>query len=125
MTSGVETMTEGTSVLSDGVRWASRLAVVGVVLAALTVAISLVGVELIDPLYWVGVLLSIGGVVGAAILEPESSRVRYAGGVILTMVGVLVLGYGVESGNLLALFVGVIIFIVGVAGFVVDTRRAG
>jgi len=118
-------MTEGTSVLSDGVRWASRLAVVGVVLAALTVTVSLVGVELIDPLYWVGVLLSIGGVVGAAILQSESSRVRYAGGVILTMVGVLVLGYGVESGSLSALFVGVIICVVGVIGSVLDTRRAG
>jgi len=116
-------MTEGPDVLPDGVRWGSLLAVVGVVIAVLSLVLSLVGVDAVDPLYWVAILLAMAGVVGAAIRGAQSATIRYPGGVISTMVGVLLLGYGLESGRLLAVLVGAVLFILGVLGVVVDTRR--
>jgi hypothetical protein len=55
--------------------------------------------------------------------EEEYSVVRHAGGVISAMVGVFVIGYGVENGNLLILLVGVGILVVGAVGVIFDTQR--
>jgi len=116
-------MTEDSAVLSAGIRWGSRLAALGIVIAVLSVVLSAVGVGGIDPLYWVAMLLAIVGVLGAAVRGAQSSTVRYPGGIISTMAGILVLGYGIESGHLLAVLVGVVLFVAGVVGVVVDTRR--
>ncbi|MBS3761260.1 MAG: hypothetical protein KGY43_07320 [Halodesulfurarchaeum sp.] len=157
-------MSERSDTLTDGVRWGSRLAVVGILIAALSLAISAVGIGSANPLYWAGVFLSIIAVTGAAIRgarttdtdgdgtpdhkdtggdgvpdseegttdtdgdgtpdsEEEYSVVRHAGGVISAMVGVFVIGFGVENGNLLITLVGVVILIIGVLGVIFDTQR--
>jgi hypothetical protein len=159
-------MSEHSGTLTDGVRWGSRLAVVGILIAALSLAVSAVGSGLANPLYWAGVVLSIIAVTGAAIRgarttdtdgdgtpdhkgtdtdgdgvpdseegttdtdgdgtpdsEEEYSVVRHAGGVISAMVGVFVIGYGVENGNLLITLVGVVILVVGALGVILDTQR--
>ena len=146
-------MSERSDTLTDGLRWGSRLAVVGILIAALSLAISAVGIGSANPLYWAGVFLSIIAVTGAAIRgarttdtdgdgvpdseegttdtdgdgtpdsEEEYSVVRHAGGVISAMVGVFVIGFGVENGNLLIILAGVVILIVGVLGVIFDTQR--
>jgi len=143
-------MSERSDTLSDDVRWGSRIAVVGILIAALSLAVSVVGIGSANPLYWAGIFLSIIAVIGAAIRgapttdtddgppdhkdtdsdgdgipdsEEEDSIVRYAGGVISAMVGVFVIGYGVENGNLLILLVGVVILVVGAIGVISDTQR--
>ena len=159
-------MSERSDTLTDGVRWGSRLAVVGILIAALSLAVSAVGIGSANPLYWAGVFLSIIAVTGAAIRgarttdtdvddtpdhkdtdtdgdgvpdseegttdtdgdgtpgsEEEYSVVRHAGGVISAMVGVFVIGFGVENGNLLILLVGVVILVAGALGVVSDTQR--
>ena len=141
-------MSERSDILTDGVRWGSRLAVVGILIAALSLTISAVGIGSANPLYWAGVFLSIIAVTGAAIRgarttdtdgdgtpdhkdtdgdgtpdsEEKYSVVRHAGGVISAMVGVFVIGFGVENGNLLIILVGVVILIVGVLGVIFDTQ---
>ena len=144
-------MSERSDTLTDGVRWGSRLAVVGILIAALSLAVSAVGIGSANPLYWAGIFLSIIAVTGAAIRgahttdtdgdgttdykdadadgdsipdsDEEYSVVRHAGGVISAMVGVFVIGYGVENGNLLILLVGVVILVAGALGVVSDTQR--
>jgi len=146
-------MSERSDTLTDGLRWGSRLAVVGILIAAPSLAISAVGIGSATPLYWAGVFLSIIAVTGAAIRgarttdtdgdgvpdseegttdtdgdgtpvsEEEDSVVRHAGGVISAMVGVFVIGFGVENGNLLIILAGVGILIVGVLGVIFDTQR--
>ena len=146
-------MSERFDTLTDGVRWGSRLAVVGILIAALSLAVSAVGIGSANPLYWAGVFLSIIAVTGAAIRgarttdtdvdgtpdseerttdtdgdstpgsEEEYSVVRHAGGVISAMVGVFVIGFGIENGNLLIILAGVIILMVGVLGVIFDTQR--
>jgi hypothetical protein len=116
-------MSESPDTLTDGVRWGSRLAVVGIIIAALSLAVSVLGIGSINPLYWAGILLSIIAVTGAAIRGAQYSVVRYAGGVISAMIGVFVIGYGVENGTLLIMLVGVVILVVGALGVIFDTQR--
>jgi len=116
-------MSERPNTLSDGVLWGSRLGVAGTVIAAIAVAVSVVGIDLANPIYWAGVVLAICGVAGTAIRGAQYSGIRYAGGVISAMVGVFVLGYGVENGNLLILLVGVVVPVVGALGVISDTQR--
>ena len=144
-------MSENSDTLTDGVRWGSRLAVVGILIAALSLAVSVVGIGSTNPLYWAGILLSIIAVTGAAIRgahttdtdgdgttdykdadadgdsisdsEEEYSVVRHTGGVISAMLGVFVIGYGVENGILLVVLVGVVILVVGALGVIFDTHR--
>ena len=159
-------MSERSGTLTDGVRWGSRLAVVGILIAALSLVVSAVGIGSTNPLYWAGIFLSIIAVTGAAIRgarttdtdddgtsvyketdtdgdgvpdseegttdtdgdgtpdsEEEYSVVRHAGGVISAMLGVFVIGYGVENGILLLVLVGVIILVVGALGVIFDTQR--
>ena len=116
-------MSEHSDTLADGVRWGSRIAVAGIIIAALSLAVSVVGIGSTTPLYWAGILLSIIAVTGAAIRGAQYSAVRHAGGVISAMVGVFVIGYGVENGNLLILLVGVVILVVGAIGVISDTQR--
>lgn len=157
-------MSEHSDTLTDGVRWGSRLAVVGILIAALSLAVSVVGIGSANPLYWAGIFLSIIAVTGAAIRgarttdtdgdgtpdykdtdgdgvpdseegttdtdgdgspdsEEEYSLVRHAGGVISAMVGVFVIGFGVENGILLLVLAGVVILVVGALGVIFDTQR--
>jgi hypothetical protein len=131
-------MSEHSDTLTDGVRWGSRIAVVGILIAALSLVVSAVGIGSANPLYWAGIFLSIIAVTGAAIRgarttdtdgdsipdsEEEYSVVRHAGGVISAMLGVFVIGFGVENGNLLIILAGVVILIVGVLGVIFDTQR--
>ena len=144
-------MSESSDTLTDGVRWGSRLAVVGILIAALSLAISAVGIGSANPLYWAGVSLSIIAVTGAAIRgarttdtdgdgtpdhkdtdtdgdgvpnsEEEYSFVRHTGGVISAMLGVFVIGYGIENGILLLVLAGVVILVVGALGVIFDTQR--
>lgn len=118
-------MSESPGTLSGGVLWGSRLAIVGVVLVALSVLVALLGINPVGPLYWTGILFAILGVSGAAIRGVQHSSVRYAGGLLSTMVGVLVIGYGVDDGGLLPLLVGVALLVVGAIEVIVDTRRIG
>lgn len=118
-------MSESPGTLSGGVLWGSRLAIVGVVLVALSVLVALLGINPVGPLYWTGILFAILGVSGAAIRGAQHSSVRYAGGLLSTMVGVLVIGYGVDDGGLLPLLVGVALLVVGAIEVIVDTRRIG
>jgi len=60
-------MSERSDTLTDVVRWGSRLAVVGISIAALSLAVSAVGIGSANPLYWAGICLSIIAVTGAAI----------------------------------------------------------
>jgi hypothetical protein len=116
-------MSESSDTLTDGVRWGSRLAVLGITIAVLSLAVSVVGIGSTDLLYWAGILLSIIAVTGAAIRGAQSSGFRHAGGVISAMVGVFVIGYGVENGTLLLTLVGVVILVVGTLGVILDTQR--
>lgn len=116
-------MSERSDTLSDGVRWGSQIAVVGIIIAALSLTVSIVGIGSTNLLYWAGILLSIIAVTGAAIRGAQYSVVRHTGGVISAMVGVFVIGYGVENGNLLILLVGVVILVVGAIGVIFDTQR--
>ena len=158
-------MSERSGTLTDGVRWGSRLAVVGLLIAALALAVAAVGIGSATPLYWAGIFLSIIAVTGAAIRgarttdsdgdgtpdykdtdtdgdgvpdseegtsdtdgdgtpdsEEEYSVVRHAGGVISAMVGVFVIGYGVENGLVSVAGVGALLVLAGVAGVVADSR---
>jgi uncharacterized membrane protein HdeD (DUF308 family) len=63
----VKKMSENSSTLTDGVRWGSRIAVVGIIIAALSLAVSVLGIGSANPLYWAGIFLSIIAVTGAAI----------------------------------------------------------
>ena len=116
-------MSKKSDTLTDGVRWGSRLAVVGIIIAALSLAISVVGIGSTSPLYWAGIFLSIIAVTGAAIRGAQYSGFRHAGGVISAMFGVFVIGYGVENGNLLITLVGVVLLLVGALGVILDTQR--
>jgi uncharacterized membrane protein HdeD (DUF308 family) len=157
-------MSERFDSLTDGVRWGSRLAVVGILIVALSLAVSAVGISSANPLYWAGVFLSIIAVTGAAIRgarttdtdvdgspdykdtdgdgvpdseegatdtdgdgtpdsEEDYSVLRHAGGVISAMVGVFVIGFGVENGILLLVLAGVVILVVGALGVIFDTQR--
>jgi uncharacterized membrane protein HdeD (DUF308 family) len=116
-------MTDASTRTIDGVRWSVQLAAIGLAIAALTVVVRFLGLGLPNPLYWLGILLSLGGIVGAAAYGSQYSNWQYGVGVISAVVGVLVLGYGVEKGVLLAAVVGVLVVIVGAAGVVVDTGR--
>jgi uncharacterized membrane protein HdeD (DUF308 family) len=115
-------MTDVSMPTVDSGRWSVQLAAVGLAIAALTVVVGFFGLVLPSSLYWIGILLSLGGIVGAAAYGSRDSNWQYGAGVISAVVGVLVLGYGVEKGILLATVVGVLLIIVGVAG-VVTTRR--
>src|SRR6056297_784600 len=66
-TSVVRKMSKNFDTLSDGVRGGSRLAVVDITIAALSLAVSVVGIGSANPLYWAGIFLSIIAVTGAAI----------------------------------------------------------
>jgi len=116
-------MTESADTLSDETKWGARIATAGIAVAMLFVAVALVGFGWIEPLYWVVILLAISGVVGAAVRGAESSTARYAGGVVGAMIGVLLLGYGVEDGSLWIALVGALVLVGGVLVSVVDTRR--
>jgi len=144
-------MSEHSDTLADGVRWGSRLAIVGILIAALSLAVSAVGIGSANPLYWAGIFLSIIAVTGAAVRgarttdtdddgtpdhkdtntdgdgvhdsEEGYSVVRHAGGVISAMVGVFVIGFGIENGDLLIIPVGVVILVVGALGVIFDTQR--
>lgn len=115
-------MTDASMPTTDSVRWSIQLAAVGLAIAALIVVVGFIGLDLPNPLYWIGILLSVGGIVGAAAYGSQYSNWQYGAGVLSAVVGVLVLGYGVEKGRLLAAVVGVLVVIVGAAG-VVNTRR--
>ena len=116
-------MSESSDTLIDDVRWGSRLAVVGVMIAALSLAVSVGGIGSINPLYWVGIFLSIIAVAWAAIRGAQHTIVRYTGGVILAMVSVLIIGYGVENRNLLIMLVGGVLLAIGTFGVISDTQR--
>jgi uncharacterized membrane protein HdeD (DUF308 family) len=70
-------------------------------------------------------LLAISGVSAAALRGDQDSGLRYTGGVLSAMVGVVVFGYGVDSGSLVALLAGVAVLVVGASGAVADARRTG
>ena len=116
-------MSESSETLSDVVLWGSRTAIVGVVIAALSMTVSFAGIISVSPLYWAGILLGICGVAAAAIREAQHTGFRYAGGVLLAMVGVLVVGLGVDNESLPLVLLGVVILVVSVAGVVVDTQQ--
>jgi len=159
-------MSEHSDTLADGVRWGSWIAVVGIIIAVLSLAVSVVGIGSAPPLYWAGVFFSIIAVTGAAIRgarttdtdddgtpiykdtdadgdgvhgseeettntdgdstpdsEEEYLSFRHGGGVISAMVGVFVIGYGVENGTPLIVLAGVIILAVGSLAGISDTKR--
>jgi hypothetical protein len=115
-------MTEPSDPLPESVNWSVRLAAVGLGLATLTVVVASVGPTLPGLLYWSGITLSIGGVVGAAAYGSSGSSYQYGAGVVAAVVGVLVVAYGVESGTLSTTVVGVVVTALGVAGVLLDTR---
>ena len=114
--------TDASMPTADSSRWSVQLAAVGLAIAALTVVVGFLGLELPSLLCWIGILLSLSGIVGAAAYGSQNSNWQYGAGVISAVVGVLVLGYGVEKGVLLATVVGVLVIIVG-ATRVVTTRH--
>ena len=116
-------MSEIPETLSNGVLWGSRLAVVGVVFAALSAFVSVIGIDSSGLLYWAGILIAICGVSAAAIRGGQYSGVPYTGGVISAMAGVVMLGYGVDNGGLLPMLIGIAILVVGAFGVVVDIQR--
>lgn len=116
-------MTETTDQLSNEVRWSARLAVGGLFVASLSVTAAFLGLEIPDPLYWLAILLSFGGILGAAAYDSLRSDVRYGAGMISTVIGVLVVAYGIENGVLLATVTGVCVIVVGTIAIVADSRR--
>lgn len=108
---------------SGGVLWGSRLAIFGMALAVLTLPVASVGLSFARPLYWVGIVVSISGTVGAAVVGTQNSTIGYGVGVVSAIAGVLVVGYGIQNGTLLAVVPGGFMLIAGAAGVVVDTRR--
>lgn len=116
-------MTDKSRSTADGVRWTGRLAILGFAIAAVTAIAATLGRTLPDPIYWLGIVLSIGGILGATAVIARSSHIGYGAGVISAMAGVLVIGYGFESEILLVTIVGGILVLAGATGIVVDTRR--
>lgn len=116
-------MSDGSDTLSDGVLWACRVAIVGVTTAVLAVVAPIVNLTSAWPLYWIGTLLSIGGVVMAAAHGSQQTTGRYGASVIAALFGVLLVGYGVEDGNILIASAGVFTVIVGVTTALLDTRE--
>lgn len=116
-------MTESADPLPDDFRWGWRLALGGLTMAALAAAVSSVGIDAVDPLYWVGVVLSTAGLSGSAASGTLHWSGWYGGGVISGMAGVLVIAYGIENGMLPALVVGALAVAAGVVGVVIDTQR--
>lgn len=117
-------MTETDGHGPDGVRWSSRLAAVGLSIAVSAVAVASLGVRLPPALYWLGIAVSLGGVAGGAAYGSRSSGMRYGAGVLSALIGVLVAGYGVESGVLPAVAVGIVAVVVGTVGVIADARRS-
>jgi len=116
-------MTERAREDADGVRWTGRLAVAGLAIAAVTALVASLGLVLPDVVYWLGIVLSLGGVIGAAVYESRGSSVRYGAGVVSAVAGVLVVAYGIENGVLPATLLGVLVVGVGAAAAIVATRR--
>jgi len=102
---------------------AGRIALVGLSLACLAVITSLTDLGSYPQLYWISILLSILGIVGAAALGSRHSTLRYSGSVISTLVGVLIIGRGIENHLTPIAVIGVFIVIAGIVGVMTDTRR--
>jgi len=113
---GVVEMSEHLPESSDGHLWGARLAIAGLMVAILTLSVASVGFSFASPLYWVGIVISIGGTVGAVVNGTQNSTIWYGAGVASAMIGVLIIGYGVQNGILLALVPGGLMLVAGAIG---------
>jgi uncharacterized membrane protein HdeD (DUF308 family) len=118
----VRAMSDSSEPSEDAVRWTGRLAAAGLGIAAVVGTVAALGISLPGSVYWLGIVVALGGILGATVVIFRASSAKDALGVIAAVFGVLLCGYGVENGVLVATVVGVLFLVVGAIGVVVDTR---
>jgi peptidoglycan/LPS O-acetylase OafA/YrhL len=108
---------------STRVRWSWGFAVIGLAVAILTVLLVSVGIGLLKPLYWPGIVYSLGGILGAAVYGSKYTNTLYAIGVVLAVACVLVVAYGVENQMTLVTIGGIFGVLAGAVVVFVDNQR--
>ena len=116
-------MTELPERLTARIRRGFAVAGIGLSVATLVAVAGSVGLGALRPLYWLGIALALGGVLGAAVIEARATRSRYGIGVVSGVLGVLIAAYGVENHVLVATTAGILFVVIGAAVVVVDTQR--
>ncbi|QUJ73869.1 hypothetical protein [Haloarcula marismortui] len=90
------------------------IASIGVVFAALFGILALVGPPVFISGYPLGIGLALAGLALTAIVGSRLQTVRYGESIVAVVVGVLLVGSGLEAGELLETAVGVLCVVVGV-----------
>jgi len=90
------------------------IASIGVVLAALFGIFALVGPPVFVTGYQLGIALALAGLALTAIVGSRLQSAKYGGSIIAVVVGVLIIGFGLEAGRPLGIAVGVLCIVVGV-----------
>lgn len=116
-------MTEIAERMADRIRWSWGVAAIGLSIAVLAAIVPFVGLPGLGPLYWLGIALSLGGILGAAVFGSQSIRPRFGIGVVSGVGGVLVAAYGVENQMIVATIVGILVVVIAATVVFADTRR--
>jgi uncharacterized membrane protein HdeD (DUF308 family) len=123
MAPGVRAMSDSSEPSKNAVRWTGRLAAAGLGIATVVGTVAALGISLPGSVYWFGIVVAFGGILGATVVISRASSARDALGVIAAVLGVLLGGYGIEHEVLVATAVGVLFILAGATGVIVDTRR--
>jgi len=100
---------------SNRLRIGLSAASLGVLFAALFGILAVVGPRLFVSGYSLGIGLALAGLALTAIVGSRLQSVRYGESIIAVVVGILLVGSGLEAGGLLETIVGVLCVVVGVA----------
>ena len=90
------------------------VASIGVVFAVLFGLLALVGPSVFVQGYPLGIGLALAGLALTAIVGSRLQSAKYGGSIIAVVVGVLIVGFGLETGRLLETVVGVLCVVVGI-----------
>jgi len=91
------------------------IASIGVAIAALFGILAIVGPSMFVQGYPLGIGLALAGLALTAIVGSRLQSARYGESIIAVVVGILLIGSGLEAGGLLETIVGVLCVVVGVA----------
>lgn len=116
-------MTETAGRMADRIRWSWGVAGIGLSIAALAAIVPLVGLPGLGPLYWLGIALSLGGILGAAVIESRAKHLRCGIGVVSGVLGVLIAACGIENQILAVTVVGMLVVVIAAAVVFADARR--
>lgn len=99
-----------------------RAAVAGVALALVAGLLALVGFDVLQPVYWLGVGIAFVGIAATASFGSRRSTIRYGVGLVSIALGVLVVGIGVHPGPLPLTVVGALVSVAGMVLVGYDTN---